>query len=105
MISVVNKYKGGVGIYIGRSHNPRFDSPLGNPFPLLKEEDRDYVIELYRNYIYKKIAEGDERIVKELKRIQTLHRKNHIVNLVCYCAPLRCHGDIIKEIVETMEFT
>lgn len=109
MINVVNKHKHkktNFDIYIGRG------SSLGNPFTHLNKDDtkaqfqcetRDEAISNYDNYIRKKIFEKDELICKELNKIYLMSLRND-VNLVCYCKPKSCHGDIIKNIIEEKMF-
>ena len=93
MIRVVNKrnFKG-EGIYIGRP------SPLGNPFVIGRDGNRDEVIEKYSDYIVREL-ERNEKVRDEFNRIVELSRKGD-VNLVCWCAPKKCHGDVIKSMIE-----
>jgi len=46
-----------------------------------------------------KIKKKDKKICDELNRIYNLKE----VNLVCFCKPKSCHGDIIKEIIEKVK--
>lgn len=104
-ISVKNKHKSKPepnDIYIGRG------SPLGNPFTHLdldntkaqyRCETRDQAIENYEAYLTDKIKENDRRVCDELNRIYLAACSGN-VNLVCFCKPKSCHGDIIKRIVE-----
>lgn len=95
-IKVLNKHKarrGVYGIYIGRG------SPLGNPYIIGKHGTRDEVIDKYEIYLKQKIAENDRQIVDALSGIAELGQQYHGVNLICFCKPCRCHGDIIKKIV------
>ena len=96
MIRIVNKknFKG-EGVYIGRP------SPLGNPFVLGRDGNRDEVIRKYSDYITREI-ENNDKVRKELNRILELSRKGD-VNLICWCAPKKCHGDVIKFIIEESE--
>tara|TARA_R100001510_G_scaffold50995_1_gene50428 strand:+ start:1167 stop:1424 length:258 start_codon:yes stop_codon:yes gene_type:complete len=64
-------------VYIGRG------SKWGNPYVIGKDGNRDEVIEKYRLYI--------ERTPELLCAISELKGKN----LVCFCKPQRCHGDIL----------
>ena len=82
MPKVLNKYKDvDVGVYIGRP-------PIwGNPFVIGKDGNRDQVIEKYKNWILSK-----PDLVKKVKQ----QLKGH--NLVCFCAPKKCHGDILLHI-------
>lgn len=97
-LNIANKYRpetfiNGQDIYIGRG------SPLGNPFPIgAKYGSRDTVIEMYKEYLSQEVNKDNKIILKELDKISnTLDICD--VNLVCFCKPKRCHGDIIKEIV------
>lgn len=105
MISVVNKYKHQKtesDFYIGRG------SALGNPFTSIKTketkalvvcENREESISRFKEYLKEKIQNKDEKICFELNRIYKMAKKGD-VNLICYCAPKACHGDVIKEIIE-----
>lgn len=75
-------------IYIGR-YNPRFGrSKWGNPF---KEGNRDQVIRQYRDYLLKS--------PELLNQIGELRGKR----LGCWCLPLSCHGQVLLELLKTME--
>jgi len=96
-IRVVNKYKGlsdGIDIYCGRG------SPLGNPYPMKNSSDRDRVCDEYEKYFYRSVEViGDKGMVNQLNKIAELAGKGD-VNLVCFCAPKRCHCETIKRYVE-----
>lgn len=109
MINVVNKYKHKPtqnDVYIGRG------SVLGNPFTHLdlngtkaqvKCETREEAIDSYEKYLRSKISEKDQAVCDELNRIYLQSKKGE-VNLVCFCTPKTCHGDIIKKVVEEAFF-
>ena len=69
----------------------------GNPFPMKNKslEERDRVCDKY-----------DERIgwsfkyIQPLKKLKELYKEHGKLRLFCWCAPLRCHGESIKRIVE-----
>jgi hypothetical protein len=61
---------------------------FGNPYPVAKY-GREKCIELYRQYFYERI----ESDVKFREAVLSLKGKR----LGCFCKPLACHGDIIKE--------
>ena len=94
MIKIVNKkdFKGN-GIYIGRP------SVLGNPFVIGRDGNRDEVIGKCREYL-KEVLESNDKVRKEFERIKELSKKVD-VNLICWCAPRKCHGDVIKELIES----
>lgn len=92
----------------------RGGSPLGNPFtsrPItltsadIQVESREDSINRYRKYIYG-ILESDSSemhtIGKGLNEILSKLDKHGYVNLVCFCKPKDCHGDVIKQIVEDL---
>ena len=95
MIRIVNRrnYKG-PGIYIGRP------SPLGNPFIIGRDGGREEVIRKYRDFL--NTAIHDERIKAELEKLEELNKKGDVI-LICWCAPSKCHGDLIKEILESKD--
>jgi len=110
VLTVVNKYKhtpikGEIDIYIGRG------SILGNPYTHLKNSTkattivatREEAINLYRDHM-KHMLSGAHKdsleYAQELARIKDLHVNGKIVNLVCFCKPKSCHGDIIKEWID-----
>ena len=82
-----------VDYYIGRP------SPLGNPFRV-GEYSREESLELYDKWLEEKINQGDRVILTALAHLAKLSQQGIIVNLVCWCKPLPCHGDIIKRILE-----
>lgn len=77
-------------VYIGRK-NIKFgleESIFKNPFYLKDNEPRGSTIEAYRQHIWIEVLE--ERITK--KDILDLEGKD----IVCYCKPKSCHGDVVK---------
>jgi hypothetical protein len=85
-ITVVNKYKGGFDVYIGRG------SIWGNPFRLADTKDDDErarVIEQYEQHLLSQPA--------LMAQLSTLLGKR----LGCFCAPKPCHGDVLKKHAES----
>lgn len=80
-------------VYVGRP------SPLGNPFTMRNEADRDRVCDQYEAWFAQKVAHGDARVMNELRRLYRLASKGDLI-LGCYCAPKRCHADTIKRFLE-----
>lgn len=96
MISVVNiktHEPTDSDIYIGRG------SPLGNPYRINFRTTRDEAIARYEQYISENISSGNATIRAELNRIWKAAKVGD-VNLVCFCKPEACHGDIIKKLIE-----
>lgn len=80
--------------YIGRP------SPLGNPFShmdlahTIKCSSRQEAVDKYEQWLRQEIAKPQSIVRAALKAIPK------DANLVCWCAPLACHGDVIKKIIE-----
>jgi len=90
---VVNCEKDPYDVYIGRP------SKWGNPYTMIKDkptkakyivDTREEALEKYREYITK--GEGQHL----LNNLHELKGKK----LGCWCKPLSCHGDILKELVD-----
>lgn len=77
-------------------------SPLGNPYPMESEEDRDKVIADYIPWIEKQIENGNPRVLNEILRILNHYKKHGQVTLQCYCYPSNCHCNVIKDILEKL---
>lgn len=80
-------------VYIGRSMpgvpgNEKFH----NPYKMFKEEQREYVCEEYRKHLWRQIKTG-EVTVNDLLELDGK-------DLVCWCAPLKCHGDTLLKAIE-----
>jgi len=69
-------------VYIGRG------SKWGNPFKI-GAWSREEVIAKYERYI----RHTKQHLLKDLHELRDK-------NLVCYCSPQACHGDVLKQLVE-----
>lgn len=89
---VVNALKERYDVYIGRPGRG-LAGPFGNPFKVGRDGTREECIEKYRAYFYEKLEEDSEfkKAVLELKGR----------TLGCFCAPLKCHGEVIAEYLES----
>lgn len=94
VVNIRGKSREGV-IYIGRP------SPLGNPFIMRSEEDRHNVVEQYRNALYFRPDLLPEGALEAVQELCLRHHKGETLKLGCYCSPKECHGDILKEYIET----
>lgn len=65
------------GVYIGRG------SKWGNPFVIGMDGTRDDVCDKYEAWLL-----GQPQLLESLHELRGR-------NLVCYCAPKRCHGDLL----------
>jgi hypothetical protein len=69
-------------IYIGRG------SAWGNPYVIGKDGDRNEVIKKFREYASAVILEYPNWLDQLVNK-----------DLVCFCAPLACHGDVLLEMI------
>lgn len=67
--------------YIGRP------SQWGNPFKIDRDGSREEVIAKYAQYVWE-----HPELLREIKAQLPGKR------LICYCAPLACHGDVLAAI-------
>ena len=103
MISIVNKkthIPTANDVYCGRG------SPLGNPFDWrgsklaqYKAKDRDDAIEKYEGWLEKQIEIKNKPVCDELNKIYKKVKVGEEINLVCFCVPLRCHCEVVKEVI------
>ena len=87
--------------YIGRG------SILGNRWSHIPEgtkaefvvATRDEAIDSFEKWI-RSIINSDKEVTKELIRLYEIYDTIGELNLVCYCAPKRCHGGVIAKLIE-----
>lgn len=81
---VINKYHGALqsdnSVYIGRP------SKWGNPFAIGRDGNRAEVVAEYRAYVC-----GRPDLIADLRELRGK-------DLVCFCAPKMCHGDVLLEL-------
>lgn len=65
---------------------------FGNPFIIGRDGDRLQVIEKFRDYAERRLAD-DPRWANAVKQL-----KGKVLG--CYCKPLACHGDVLVELAE-----
>ncbi len=66
------------GIYVGRP------SIWGNPFVSPRDGTRDEVVAKYEMWAWETFTAADIVLLKDS-------------DLICWCAPLRCHADVLLE--------
>lgn len=88
--------------YIGRG------SVLGNPYSHIKDrktkaiyeaKDRDDAIDKY-SYYFDLMYGSNKTFTQAIDEIYEVYKSGDDVFLGCFCKPLRCHGDVIKEKLE-----
>jgi hypothetical protein len=97
-INVVNRrtFTGKDGDYIGRP------SPLGNPFTSKQEGSKEQAIAKYRLWLNTQWRTGYKPVCDELKRLAQKLKTTGEINLVCWCAPAKCHGEIIATAIRSI---
>ena len=93
-IRILNKkLVGDRGEYVGRP------TPLGNPFKLEREADRERVIEQYELWLREQIEVWNPDVCHELNRLYRIARASGELELTCWCAPRRCHAEVIRQVL------
>jgi len=85
--TVVNLRKDHYQVYIGRG------SPFGNQFVIGKDGNREQVIAKYKDYFVHRVEQD------AVFRAQVLALRDKVLG--CYCWPLKCHGNVIIEWLDT----
>ena len=83
-------------IYIGRQYKHQKASVLANPFRVGKDGDKPEVIQKYRRWLWQEFNKNGA-VTQELEKILNRLENGEKIELVCWCAPGICHGDIIKK--------
>lgn len=82
---IVNLRNSKYEVYIGRG------SEFGNPFQIGKDMDREKVIKFYKEWF--EFECKDPEFVQKLMELKGK-------KLGCFCKPLACHGDVIKNFLD-----
>jgi len=103
LIRIANKstYEGSDGVYVGRP------SLLGNPYTHLADSQhaefrvstREEAVEMYRGWLQERIEEGGT-VAKAFENLVSFYADFGELTLVCWCAPKRCHAEILKQMIE-----
>lgn len=83
MPKILNKKRDGLpanAVYIGRP------GKWGNPFVIGRDGSREQVIAKFRDYLLR-----SPRLMADLHELRGR-------DLVCWCAPCACHGDVLVEL-------
>ena len=75
-------------------------TPLGNPYYMKDENERDNVCDKYAVYLAAAYT-GNADIARELSRITDALSRSDVV-LLCWCYPKRCHAEEIVKIIKGM---
>ena len=69
-------------------------TPLGNPYIIRSESQRDIVCDRYIKNLEKNIS------MEALKPLILAYRQWGKLRLFCWCSPKRCHAETIKKLLE-----
>lgn len=85
------------GIYVGRG------TPFGNPFKATEMPGgREEAIERYDVYLQTEIQRPWSRLNAALKSLAHRVANGESIVLTCWCAPKRCHAEVIRDVVYDM---
>jgi hypothetical protein len=90
-IRVARKGQGLGGVYVGRP------TPLGNPFRLEREDQREEVVARYAAWLEEELRQGNREVARALEELYRRLKRQGVLTLLCFCAPRRCHGEVIAE--------
>ena len=76
-------------------------SPVGNPFYMHNESERDSVCDKYEQYFAEHIIKGADKAFRDY--IVSIYRtaQKQDVALGCFCFPRRCHADTIARFINS----
>ena len=90
VVEVAHRRRVRGGEYIGRP------STLSNPFVIGRDGTREEVIAQYAAWLDDALGEGGGAQDREFARLRAILLGTGRLTLVCWCAPLACHGDVIR---------
>jgi len=89
-IVVHNRRKSPDGVYVGRP------TALGSPFEIGKDGSREEVIAKYRVWLEDQL-ETDSEAARMFVDLWDFLLRDGELELSCWCKPLACHADVIRE--------
>lgn len=93
-IVIINKRNSlSPGVYVGRP------SPLGNPFRIGSDGSRKEVIQKYRQWLSIQLEDEFSPQSIEISRLVDEVKRCGILKLLCWCAPLPCHAEVIRDVI------
>ena len=90
-----------ISLRTGQPYDFRCDrkSPVGNPYTMHNESERDKVCEQYENLFNQTMTDTTLNVGKfrtYIQQIVDFHKQHGHVTLACWCSPKRCHCETIK---------
>ena len=93
-VRLSNSRRDDEGEYVGRP------TPLGNPFVMRDESERDEVCDKYARWFAQMLVEQPPNVMNQLLSLREKLRLQGVLTLRCWCAPKRCHAESIKQWLE-----
>lgn len=96
------KTPGYKSLYIGRGQtrdNRMENAYLGNPFKLNPNETRGSTLQKFKQWAWKEYN-TNKTYKDKLDTIAERIINGENIELVCFCKPNPCHGDILKDFIE-----
>lgn len=90
--------RGGV-VFIEGKRYPSESSIFANPYKIGKDGTREEVIAKYKRYMMKKINDDKSKTLK--KELLALKDKN----LGCWCYPDMCHGNVLIDLIKSVDIS
>lgn len=72
-------------------------TPLGNPYHMYDELERNRVCDDYDKYFHAVMVGENRGVQRAYHRILSALRAGEKVSLVCWCSPKRCHAETIRD--------
>lgn len=83
--------------YVGRP------SPLGNPYAVGRDGTREEVIAKYAAWLDDQLAiDPPAPASRQLARLLAAARRHEAILLTCWCAPERCHAEVIRDLIRDL---
>lgn len=74
-------------VYVGRP------TRFGNPYRVQEVGSHEEAVRLYRTWFQERVK--DPRFLETLEALYERLKREGVLTLSCYCAPLPCHGEVI----------
>ena len=74
-------------------------SPVGNPFEMQTEKDRDKVCDYYAKYMAQMLECESKDFCMYIKSMMKMLKEYGKLRLFCWCSPKRCHAEELMEYI------
>ncbi len=76
-----------------------------HPQAMFKVDTVEEAIEGYEKHLRSELILGVTGLCQFMKELVERELEGKQTNLVCFCSPAKCHGEIVKKYVEEVAFT